>query len=1015
MEQLNETNYDEIRVLDFPENIRRRWSIYLDSPSMMLREAIDNATDEFLSYPDPSNNLIYINNKDYGGFNVVADRGRGIPIFLSKDRPGQCQALVAVSTMHAGSKFGLSQNTQNSITTGLNGVGISSSCALSERFIVMSKITQENYDKSIPCVKTFYESLGPRSKKESFYYAYFECGYLKAEGAAKRKDLEKMLGLPKELPEGMSTIILFQVDSTIFANPKTEIPVENLETFLFIQEKFYKRKSSIQIVANDQIITSSGFQTYKFEILKTITPQDTSKNGYLGIYVTFECDPSLSPKHSDGSVNGLICPQGVHITAIEKSFEESLRAEYKINHRYVYQGLKLRVILLAEELIYDSQNKSRLKSIPGVKQSDFSEITKEFQKIFRKNDDYWRPHVDKLNALAESYRSIGAVEKAQKMIDASKGNSGFRMKGQNYVEGFSDATSQNRWDCELFLCFTGETEMLTCNNERISMVDLVKRIEEGEEIYTFSCEPSGKIVPSKVLAAREIQKVNQVCKITLDNGESFRCTPDHKLMMRDGTYKEAKDLVPGDSMMPCYTAILKPDENTERRYVMDMSGQRIGRHGSDNFSKSNLGRLVPVFHIMSEHPDTIIDSSVNEPEVQIHRHHIDENKFNDSPRNLMICSRQKHFGFHASNNSIILHEMAHKDPVLYNKIYVDNKRTESFKINASIGHKKVYEGESGELLRKIVSEKSKEEWSNEKLRKWRSFETKKYAEENPDWAKKNIEKKTKTLYERTVALVLDRLKKSKKDLTSSNYNLEVLKLRCELDGKFKGKYYFGDYDFISETYPDLIKEISKTNNDSFSYVLSYEILDRLKSKSLPVTQRNYDEELRDWGYPVKNSKLVTILKGQCFGYRSSRDRNKELFEIYEAILNNNHKIVSVEFLEVENESVYCLEVDSKEHNFPLACGIFAKNCEGLSASAGLKSGRKSTLYHAILPLRGKILSVKDSTVDEALANKEIFTMLSTIGLGIDINFVGADKTTPEETYAEIQKHARYGKIIIATD
>ena len=25
--------------------------------------------------------------------------------------------------------------------------------------------------------------------------------------------------------------------------------------------------------------------------------------------------------------------------------------------------------------------------------------------------------------------------------------------------------------------------------------------------------------------------------------------------------------------------------------------------------------------------------------------------------------------------------------------------------------------------------------------------------------------------------------------------------------------------------------------------------------------------------------------------------------------------------------VYCLEVDSPDHNFPLAAGIFAKNCE----------------------------------------------------------------------------------------
>ena len=82
---------------------------------------------------------------------------------------------------------------------------------------------------------------------------------------------------------------------------------------------------------------------------------------------------------------------------------------------------------------------------------------------------------------------------------------------------------------------------------------------------------------------------------------------------------------------------------------------------------------------------------------------------------------------------------------------------------------------------------------------------------------------------------------------------------------------------------------------------------------------------------------------------------------------------------------------------------------------GLKAGRKSTQYHAVLPLRGKILNVKDSTVDEALANKEIFTLLKVIGLGIDANNVTTGCKTSEEAYEKIRKYSRYGKICIATD
>jgi DNA gyrase subunit B len=671
--ELNTNGSDLIRVLDYPECVRMKHGMYLSSPTDMLRECIDNSTDEVLACK--TCNLIIVDT-NFDGYNLVCDQGRGIPIFLSPDRPGQTQADVAVSTLHAGSKF-VNQDSK----IGTYGIGVSATNALSTHFWVLSKITQENYDKSLPVVKNFYESLGPRSKKEVFYYAYYEKGIKISEGAAKKSELEKMMGVSKALPEGMSTMTLFVVDPEIFPSQRVEIPVENLENFLFIQEKFYRRK--IQVIANGQVLTSASIKPYQFEILRTITPADISKNPYIGVYVTFEVDATLSPKKSAGSVNGLVVNNGVHIQYLEGCFEAALREEYKIKHKTIFPGLKMWVIILAEDLVYDSQIKSRLRSISKVKASDFQEITKDFIKIFRKNEDYWLAHVNKLNALAESYRSIGAIEKAQKMIDSATGNNAFRSK-QEYVEGFADATSHDRWGCELFVCFTGDTEVTTFDDERISMVDLEKKINAGEEIYTFSCKSDSTLVPSRIKAAKKIKEVTELCKVSLDNGESFVCTPDHKHMLRNGEYKEAKDLQMGDLMM-----------------------------------------------------------------------------------------------------------------------------------------------------------------------------------------------------------------------------------------------------------------------------------------SLDI-----EEEIR-----VKSIEIYNTVK----------------------------------------TPVYCIEVTSKEHNFPLAAGIFTKNCEGLSAASGLKAGRKSSEYHAVLPLRGKVLNVKDASVDEALANKEIFTLLKVIGLGIDANNVTSDCKTREEAYEKIKKYSRYGKICIATD
>jgi len=44
----------------------------------------------------------------------------------------------------------------------------------------------------------------------------------------------------------------------------------------------------------------------------------------------------------------------------------------------------------------------------------------------------------------------------------------------------------------------------------------------------------------------------ELVEITLDNDEKIKCTLNHKFMVRNGTYIEARDLKEGDSLMPLY-------------------------------------------------------------------------------------------------------------------------------------------------------------------------------------------------------------------------------------------------------------------------------------------------------------------------------------------------------------------------------------------------------------------------------------------------------------------------------
>src|SRR2546428_1211606 len=42
-------------------------------------------------------------------------------------------------------------------------------------------------------------------------------------------------------------------------------------------------------------------------------------------------------------------------------------------------------------------------------------------------------------------------------------------------------------------------------------------------------------------------------KVLLDNGQEIVCTPDHRFMLRNGSYRAARRLRPGDSLMPLRT------------------------------------------------------------------------------------------------------------------------------------------------------------------------------------------------------------------------------------------------------------------------------------------------------------------------------------------------------------------------------------------------------------------------------------------------------------------------------
>lgn len=475
---------DDIRQLKWPECVQTRPEMYVgtvdseDSSSSyntLFREIVNNSTDEAAVNDNPK--PVIILERNFNGLVLVADNGRGIKIDLDdKDGTGKVQADLSISALHTGSKFINSDSKAKKVmiaTSGKNGVGSAAVNALSDDYILMSWITPQNYNKSIPAVKKLWESCGPRSKKELFYIVWYKKGVKHYEGAMKKADVEKMLfgSMPKyrELPTGMSTIVMFSPDPTIFKYKAEEaikkgctmgmlmdIPEEYIRYFLLSQEKFGKKK--ITIIVEGNILDSSSFEGFSFDFAKEIKPSDTTLNPFVDFYVTFDVEGDLAPYKNvtKGSVNGLVVNEGYHIEAVKKCFANVIKAAMKketgieIPDRLYTSGLRLCVVVQCMETSFGSQTKESLGGIPGVKSADLAPISQEFAKNIRNNSEYWSKHFENLVRYAESLNNLSAKAKADRMMAAGRNSGLFIPKGLE-LKKFANCTVRDPKLAELFL------------------------------------------------------------------------------------------------------------------------------------------------------------------------------------------------------------------------------------------------------------------------------------------------------------------------------------------------------------------------------------------------------------------------------------------------------------------------------------------------------------------------------------------------------------------------------------
>lgn len=116
-------------------------------------------------------------------------------------------------------------------------------------------------------------------------------------------------------------------------------------------------------------------------------------------------------------------------------------------------------------------------------------------------------------------------------------------------------------------CLAMDTKVSLLDGRELSIHDIEHEMKQGKQLWTYSCHPeTGKVVPGLITWAGVTQKSAKVMKLTLDNGETITCTPDHKFPIKDVGFVRADQLKVNDSLIPLYRRHAQIDSNYKNTY-----------------------------------------------------------------------------------------------------------------------------------------------------------------------------------------------------------------------------------------------------------------------------------------------------------------------------------------------------------------------------------------------------------------------------------------------------------------
>jgi DNA gyrase subunit B len=995
-------NEDSIQILESQEAVRTRPAMYIGDTGKkglhhLVWEILDNSVDEHMA--GHCSKIDVIISKDNRSVTII-DNGRGIPVAVKQEDPKKRSTLEIVLTeLHAGGKFG-DDGSGYEASGGLHGVGASCVNFLSLRLDVEVSRDKKKYllsfDRGIPAGKV--EEVGNSSStgtKITFTPDYNIFGQFAVEDAFREHlidDFEIDEVFAECSGKWRKALINGEVNGAMFYDIFKPINVS--EQSLYVIYRIWHKRSNDNIHFDEAILLrrlretaylngglkicykndstgikedfyfEGGISDYVSYLTKSRTNVYPSKPfffenklGKINVQVAFQYGEEDDETLYTYANNINTADGGTHLsgfkTSITRVVNQFARSSGVIKEKEpnltgddIREGIVGIISVRLPQPQFEGQTKGKLGSqeVESVVNRLFSEAVTEY---FEKN-----PTIVK-NIADRAFRAAKARAAAKRASENIKRQS-FLGRSGSLPGKLSDCNSEDNVNTELFIvegdsaagCFVGSTRISLADGREISFIELIEEQEKGIQNFCYTVRNDGQIGLAEIKHARLTKKNAELIKVTLDNGESVICTPDHKWMKSDGSYIRADEMSEGLSLYPLYRKI---SSKKEKSITID---------GYEMTWMPNA--LTWVFtHKMADWWN--LWKGVYTYDKTTHCHHVDFNKRNNNPNNLVRMDKDEHLKLHRDHASLFLHSEESK------RKSAEAKRTENFRLkarnqmlepenqkrlvehNAKIWSDPEYKEFmktawknfylSNETYRqevlKTLNEEQKKYWSSEENRLTQSIRVKEYFQNNPE-AKENNRKKAIEQWS-DESLRKWRSEKTKEQMTDEF----KMKRKATLDNTNMKKMIAKVGAYLHETQKDTI--------------------------------------------PTQENALY-----QCFQRLVKKFFNNDKDKATEACKLQNHKIVSIEKLKY-TEDVYDIEVPDS-HNFALTSGVFVHNSS--------KFGRDPE-FQAVMPIRGKIINPEKNDYARLMQNEEVSSIISALGTGIRDDFKIED--------------LRYGKIVIMTD